>query len=102
MAVKMIHVERIEESKEPLGFCVVVGEDHSETKHAVTMPLAVYRNLTGGRVTPERCIQAAFEFLLDREPKESILSCFDVTVISKYFPAFEREFGNYLHPRPEK
>ena len=29
----------------------------------------------------KRCIEAAFQFLLDREPKESILRRFDVTVI---------------------
>ena len=35
-------------------------------------------------------------FLLDREPKESILGRFDVTVISRYFPEFERELPHYL------
>lgn len=97
MAMKMIHVERIEAADEPLEFCVIVGEDHSETKHEVTMAESVYKRLSGGKVSPERCVQAAFEFLLDREPKESILSRFDVTVISKYFPGFEREIGKYLH-----
>ena len=97
MATNMIHVERIEEDQEPLAFCVIVGEDHSETKHEVTMAHATYQKLSGGKVSPERCVQAAFEFLLDREPKESILSRFDVTVISKYFPSFERDLGKYLH-----
>ena len=46
--------------------------------------------------TPERCLEAAFRFLLDREPKESILRRFDVTVISRYFPEFERELPRYL------
>jgi hypothetical protein len=27
--------------------------------------------LTSGKHTPERCLEAAFQFLLDREPKES-------------------------------
>lgn len=97
MAMKMIHVERIEASDEPLEFCVIVGEDQSETKHEVTMAESVYKRLCGGKVSPERCVQAAFEFLLDREPKESILSRFDVTVISTYFPSFERDFGKYLN-----
>ena len=35
-------------------------------------------------------------FLLDREPKESILEHFDVTVISRYFREFERELPSYL------
>lgn len=97
MAMNVIHVERIEEAREPLEFCVIVGEEQSETKYDVTMSESDYRRLTDGKVTPERCIQAAFQFLLDREPKESILSRFDVTLIPKYFPSFEREFGKYLH-----
>jgi hypothetical protein len=40
-----------------------------------------------------------FQFLLEREPKESILRRFDVTVISRYFPEFEREFPHYLWQR---
>ena len=51
-----------------------------------------------GKQTPERCLEAAFRFLLDREPKESILGCFDVTVISRYFPEFERALPRYLSP----
>jgi hypothetical protein len=34
--------------------------------------------------------------LLDREPKEQILAQFDVSVISLYFPEFERELPKYL------
>jgi hypothetical protein len=41
-------------------------------------------------------VEAAFRFLLDREPKEAILSRFDITVISRYFPEFERELPGYL------
>jgi hypothetical protein len=57
------------------------------------------RQLTGGNYTPEQCLEAAFRFLLDREPKESILADFDVTVISRYFPEFERELPRYLAQR---
>ena len=46
--------------------------------------------------TPEQCIEAAFRFLLDREPQESILQSFDITVISRYFSEFERELPRYL------
>jgi len=49
-----------------------------------------------GAHTPERCIEAAFQFLLDREPKESILRRFDITVICRYFPEFEHELPSYL------
>ena len=49
-----------------------------------------------GAHTPELCIEAAFRFLLDREPKESILRWFDITVICRYFPDFERELPGCL------
>ena len=44
----------------------------------------------------ERCLEAVFRFLLGRERKESILARFDATVISRYFPEFEREVSRYL------
>jgi hypothetical protein len=79
-----------------LQFEVVVRDDQGETRHQVTMARETCDRLTGGKHTPERCLEAAFRFLLDREPKESILSRFDVTVISRYFPEFERELPRYL------
>jgi hypothetical protein len=48
------------------------------------------------RCAIQRCLEAAFRFLLDREPKESILRRFNVTAISRYFPEFEREMPRYL------
>ena len=85
-------------SNDPMLFNVTVQEDSNETHHQVTMSNETYENLTGGRVNPGWCIEAAFEFLLEREPKESILSSFDVTVISGYFPSFGFEFGKYISP----
>ena len=35
-------------------------------------------------------------FLLDREPKESILGAFDMGVIRRYFPDFDDAFPIYL------
>ena len=35
-------------------------------------------------------------FLLDREPKESILGAFDISVIRRYFPDFDDAFPRYL------
>jgi len=47
--------------------------------------------LTGGKMEPEELVRHSFEFLLEREPKESILGRFDLSVIGRYFPEFERE-----------
>ena len=91
----MIDVQRLAEG-DPLDFEVVVREGRGETRHHVTMSREMCKRLTAGMHTPERCLEAAFRFLLDREPKESILGRFDVTVISRYFPEFERELPRYL------
>jgi hypothetical protein len=87
---------RLTAAGDPLEFEVIVGEGKGETRHHVTMSQETCDELTGGEYTPERCLEAAFQFLLDREPKESILRRFDVTVISRYFPEFQRELPKYL------
>jgi hypothetical protein len=79
-----------------LEFDVVVREGPGETRHRVTMARGTYERLTGHRHTPAQCLEAAFRFLLDREPKESILRRFDVAVISRYFPEFEQTLPRYL------
>jgi rhamnose utilization protein RhaD (predicted bifunctional aldolase and dehydrogenase) len=91
----MIKVERASDG-DPLGFEVIVRVGDGETRHHVTLERDTCKRLTIGTYTPEHCIRAAFKFLLDREPKESILRHFDVTAISHYFPEFERELPRYL------
>ena len=60
------------------------------------MDEATRRRVFGETPAPEACVEAALRFLLDREPKESILPQFDIRVIQRYFPEFEREIGGYL------
>ncbi len=91
----MIEVRRTSDG-DPLAFDVIVREGGTQTRHQVTMARATCERLTAGRHTTEACVEAAFRFLLDREPKESILKHFDVTVIARYFPEFERELPGYL------
>jgi hypothetical protein len=77
---------------EPLAFEVVVEDATGRSRHRVTMAA---RLAPDGR-TPEQCVEAAFRFLIDREPKESILATFDFGAIARYFPEFERELPRYL------
>jgi hypothetical protein len=83
---------------EPLVFEVTVRDAKGQSRHRVTMSKKTCEKLTAGRHTPERCLEAAFRFLLDREAKESILGRFDVDVIARYFPEFERELPRYFSP----
>lgn len=70
-------------------FHVVIRDDDSSTEYDVTLSASDYDRLGTKYGTPEDFIRACFEFLLERESKESILPSFDVSVISRYFPEFE-------------
>ena len=72
-------------------FKVRLEEKGSVTEHSVTLNKADYNRITNGDIKPELLIEKAFEFLLEHEPKEQILSKFDFTVISRYFPTFNKE-----------
>lgn len=71
-------------------FQVEVREGRSVTRHKVTLLKTDYQHLTGGTASPEALVEESFRFLLEREPKESILGSFNLTVIGRYFPDYER------------
>jgi hypothetical protein len=91
----VIDVRRIADG-DPLLFEVIIREDGSETRRDVTMSVADFERIASQADSAEQCIDAAFRFLLDREPKEAILRRFDFSVIASYFPEFAREFPRYL------
>jgi len=68
-----------------LEFLVRVTEAGSESVHHVTVKQSDFDKLSGGKVEPEELIERSFDFLLKREPKESILTRFDLSVIGRYF-----------------
>lgn len=75
---------------------VTVAEGDSRTVHTVGLSHDDYNRLSGGDSSPEELVRRSFEFLLEREPKESILREFDITVISRYFPEYEDEIVGRL------
>lgn len=93
-APAFIDVSRLADD-DPLTFDVTVREDASDSRHRVSLSQEDFARISNG-YEAERVIEAAFRFLLDREPKESILSRFDVKVIARYFPDFERKLPDYL------
>jgi hypothetical protein len=79
------------EPGETSTFRVRVSEGGSATEHEVTVSESDMLNLGVGYPSAEDFVRACFEFLLARESKEQILRRFDVRVIARYFPEFERE-----------
>jgi len=77
-------------------FQVTVREGGGETHHHVTLQKADYERLAGGRASPEALVTESFRFLLELERKESILRSFDLSVIARYFPEYEREIVKRL------
>ena len=77
------------ETDEGWRFDVRVAEGVSESRHEVTLSRADRDRIAGGAELAE-LIRESFAFLLEREPKETILGSFDLTVIARYFPEYER------------
>lgn len=67
----------------------VVVSDRIVTEHDVTLTREYARQL-GSENEPEVLIRRSFEFLLERESNNSILRSFDLRVIGRYFPEYER------------
>ena len=87
--MKKIEIKKLQDF--PVGKFEVTVRGNTVTKHKVTLSREYYEKLTAGAVPAEELIEKSFEFLLAREPNTSILSEFNLTVISRYFPEYERE-----------
>ena len=64
-------------------------------KHVVSVTDQMLLNLTKNKISKEELLNFSFNFLLEREPNTSILSKFEITVISKYFPEYISKVENY-------
>jgi hypothetical protein len=87
-----IEVEALAEGQ----FRVRIVEANSESSHRVTLGTRDYERIAGREVSPEKLVRVSFEFLLERESKESILAQFDLAVIGRYFPEYESEIRRRL------
>lgn len=84
-----IKVELVSDENEEYVYDVVVDESGSTTEHRVTFSVEYYEEITDTAIDPEEFIKKSFEFLLEREPKESILGEFDLSEIADYFPDYK-------------
>jgi hypothetical protein len=68
--------------------------DGRPTTHVVTLAATDLARLAPGARDPHDLVTRSFAFLLEREPKSSILARFALVVIGRYFPDWEREIGD--------
>jgi hypothetical protein len=79
--------------------CAVrVADPGSSTDHEVLVDEIDLPPALDGADTPdvERLVAATFDFLLEREPKGSILRRFDLAVVRRYFPDYPAEIARRL------
>ncbi len=69
----------------------VTVADRLTTTHEVTVTDESLTDLTNNNVTKTQLLNFSFRFLLEKEPNTSILSSFDINVISKYFSNYRDE-----------
>ena len=69
----------------------VTVADSMTTTHEVTVTDQSLSDLTDDKVTKEQLLKFSFNFLLDREPNTSILSSFNINIISSYFSNYGDE-----------
>ena len=75
---------------------VRIGDDPDATRHQVAVSDEDLVKLAPAGTSVERVVEASFVFLLEREPRGSILPEFDLAVIARYFPEYEREIRRRL------
>ena len=68
------------------------------TKHTVILSDKFYEDLTNKLISKKKLLEYSFEFLLDREANTSILSFFELEIISKYFPEYKKEIKKLILP----
>jgi hypothetical protein len=84
---------------EPAGdstYRVTLDEGGRTHRYTVTVTPWDVSHYAPAETTPERLLEASFEFLLEREPASSILSTFALPVIERYFPEYPREIRKMI------
>ena len=76
-SIKILELEKDQFSVEVI--------DKETTFHKVIISDKIHQNLTGGKVSKTQLLEKSFEFLFDREPNTSILTNFEIQIISHYF-----------------
>lgn len=89
--MEKVEITDEQQTEDGWRFVVEVGEGESKTQHSVTVDKEYWEKLADTRHKPEELVRKSFEFLLTREPKESILREFNLHEITKYFPEYESE-----------
>ena len=88
---------RASENDKRFEFRVGVIDNTDRTIHDVCLSHQDYKVLRVRSESPERFVERCLEFLLQRLPKDSICSEFDIGKMAEYFPDFAQEMRGMMH-----
>ena len=74
---------------------VVVGDDPGATSHTVIVDRETLEDLAPA-ATPELLVSESFAFLLEREPRGSIMREFELPIIGRFFSDYPDEVRRRL------
>ena len=77
-------------------FLVVINDDDSFTEHVITVDDSSYQLLADKMCSKELLVEKSIEFLLTKEPKESILEKFEIMLIANYVPEYPDEIKKII------
>jgi hypothetical protein len=81
-------------------FSVTVRDDDgSVTSHVVSVSDADWDRFGRGYQTRDQLVHASFTYLLEHEPKESIMRSFELNVIARYFPDYPATIARHVSDR---
>jgi len=89
-----IKISLVSDEGEEFVYDVEITEGGSTTEHKISVNTEEYEQIADGEMEPEDLVRKSLEFLLEREPKEAILSEFNIKEISRYFSEYEDEVLN--------
>ena len=64
---------------------IVEVSDNVKSSHNVVITDKAYQELTNSMISKYELLEKSFAFLLDKEPNTSILTNFEIQIISHYF-----------------
>ena len=74
---------------------VIVGDDADATEHVVDVDRETLDDLAPG-APPEELVRESFVYLLEREPRESIMRTFQLPIIARFFGDYPGEISRRL------
>lgn len=67
-----------------------VSDAQGRSEYEVGVGRRDLARLAPGAIDPTDLVRRSFEFMLEREPRTSILTRFELPVIGRYFPEYEQ------------